>query len=98
MFTYRVRWYSEETSKYWIGDFKPSTEVGVDMIIWLIVLPFASFILHSVSLHINLFRKQTCQYKRIGRVFSHLTVQRVIARLCTRKLLKTRLSSDCCFC
>ena len=63
VFIYSVRWYSEETSKYWIGDFKPSTEVGVDMVIWLIVLPFASFVLHSVSLHINLFRKQTCQSK-----------------------------------
>ncbi|CAC5358543.1 unnamed protein product [Mytilus coruscus] len=47
-----VRWYPESTSQYWMDDFKPSTEVDVNMVIGLTVFPFICFFIHSILYHI----------------------------------------------
>lgn len=44
---FSIRWYREEVSKYWFDEFVP--EMLELSPIWLLVVPFACFLLHSVS-------------------------------------------------
>ena len=43
-----ARWYPEEMSKYWFKAFMP--EMPEFSIIWIVLIPLACFVAHSVSI------------------------------------------------